>query len=313
MNRNKLSNKKCLLSIIILLFLVAFSNAYAQGKKIKLSREEYIKTYRALAIEQMEKYKVPASITLGQGILESDAGNSQLAVMANNHFGIKCGGDWKGPSIRKRDDGPNDCFRKYKNAKDSYIDHSLFLTGRPRYSSLFSYEVTDYKSWARGLQKAGYATDKAYANKLIKIIEDNQLYQYDKKGSWKDAKRKEPEKPYNYWKGKHTPYKTQGLVYIIGQSDDTYEAVAAEFGFKAKDLYKYNEVPEGFPIQAGDLIYFQKKKKKANKPYYEHVVKVGESMYSISQLYGVQVKSLYKINKQNSEYIPTEGDVLRLR
>ena len=313
MNRNKLSNKKCLLSIIILLFLVAFSNAYAQGKKIKLSREEYIKTYRALAIEQMEKYKVPASITLGQGILESDAGNSQLAVMANNHFGIKCGGDWKGPSIRKRDDGPNDCFRKYKNAKDSYIDHSLFLTGRPRYSSLFSYEVTDYKSWARGLQKAGYATDKAYANKLIKIIEDNQLYQYDKKGSWKDAKRKEPEKPYNYWKGKHTPYKTQGLVYIIGQPDDTYEAVAAEFGFKAKDLYKYNEVPEGFPIQAGDLIYFQKKKKKANKPYYEHVVKVGESMYSISQLYGVQVKSLYKINKQNSEYIPTEGDVLRLR
>ena len=112
---------------------------------------------------------------------------------------------------------------------------------------------------------------------------------------------------------KHTPYKTHGLIYVIAEPDDTYESIAAEFGFKAKDLCKYNEVPEGFPLQPGDLIYFEKKKKKADKPYFEHVVKIGESMHSISQLYGIRVNNLYKMNKKDEEYVPTEGDVLKLR
>jgi len=300
---------RVLLVIFGLICLPAFTlNAQKKNK----AYEDYIDKYKDLAISHMKKYKIPASITLSQGLLESGAGKSSLTLRSNNHFGIKCHSDWKGPSVTAADDLPNDCFRKYKKAEDSFDDHSRFLTEKKRYSSLFLLDITDYKGWARGLQKAGYATDKAYANKLIKLIEDYKLYMYDRKGAGKKIKREE-EKIVAPIVSRHTPYKTHGLVYVIAQTDDTYESIAREFGFKAKDLCKYNEVPDGFPIQSGDLVYFQKKKKKADKPYYEHVVQVGESMHSISQLYGVQVKNLYKMNKKDMEYVPIEGDILRLR
>lgn len=293
------------------LFLLIFAgSSFAQAKRNK-TYEEYVKTYQALAVEHMKKYKIPASITLGQGLLESGAGKSSLTLKSNNHFGIKCHNNWKGETVIARDDRPDDCFRKYKKAEESYEDHSKFLTAHKRYSSLFDLDITDYKGWARGLQKAGYATDKAYANKLIKLIEDYELYRYDKEKNWK-KKEKEIEKIVNK-QYKHTPYKTHNLVYIIAEANDTYEGIALEFGFKTKDLCKYNEVPEGFPLQPGDLVYFQKKKKKADKPYYEHVVRIGESMHSISQLYGIRVKNLYKMNKKDYEYVPVEGDVLKLR
>ncbi len=297
--------------ILFIAVLCSSSNIQAQVKRNK-TYDAYIKKYSALAIDHMKRYKIPASITLGQGILESGAGQSSLTLRSNNHFGIKCHNDWKGPSVIARDDRPDDCFRKYKKAEESYEDHSRFLCEKPRYRSLFSLDITDYKGWAKGLQKAGYATDKAYANKLIKIIEDYELYQYDKKGNWKKIE-KEVEKITQTPHNKHTPYKTHGLIYVIAQENDSYENIALEFKFKAKDLYKFNEVPSGFPLQPGDLVYFEKKKKKADKPYFEHVVKVGESMYSISQRYGVQVKSLYKMNKKDFEYVPVEGDVLKLR
>lgn len=300
---------------VIILFAVFLQaqNLNAQIRRNK-NYENYIKTYSALSIEHMKKYKIPASITLGQGILESGAGQSDLTRRSNNHFGIKCHKDWKGPSVTARDDLPNDCFRKYAKAEDSFEDHSRFLAEKSRYRSLFSLNITDYKGWARGLQKAGYATDKAYANKLIKIIEDYELYLFDNKSNWKKAtKNKNKENTSNSLRFKHTPYKTHGLVYVIAQENDSYEQIAAEFNFKLKDLLKYNEVPEGFPLQANELVYFEKKKKKADKPYYEHVVKVGESMYSISQLYGIRVKNLYKMNKKDFEYVPVEGDVLKLR
>jgi len=298
--------------LILILAIIGSSSIslYAQVKKNK-AYEEYAKTYAPLAIDHMKRYKIPASIKLGQGILESGAGMGDLARRSNNHFGIKCH-DWKGPSVKANDDRPNECFRKYQKVDESYEDHSKFLADKSRYRFLFDLDITDYKGWARGLQKAGYATDKAYANKLIKIIEDYELYKHDKKSNWKNS-QKEAENTANIILNRHTPYKTHNLVYVIAEENDTYEAIAAEFKFKAKDLYKYNEVPEGFPIQKGDLIYFQKKKKKADKPYYEHVVKIGESMHSISQLYGIRVKDLYKRNKQDFEYVPTEGDVLKLR
>jgi LysM repeat protein len=277
----------------------------------KKSYDEYVDRYKSLAIKHMEKYKVPASITLGQGLLESGAGLSDLSLKSNNHFGIKCGGEWKGASVRAKDDGPNDCFRKYGKVEDSYDDHSRFLSEKSRYRFLFDLDITDYAGWARGLQKAGYATDKAYANKLIKLIEDYELYQYDKAD--KKKAEKEAKRIANYRIYKHQPYKTGGLVYVIAQEDDSYEAIALEFDFNVKDLYKYNEAPEGFPLQPGNLVYFEKKKKKADKPYYEHVVKIGESMHSISQLYGIRAGGLYKMNKKDDEYVPTEGDVLRLR
>lgn len=285
--------------------------SFSQAKRYKVY-DDYVNTYKSIAVDHMKKYKIPASITLAQGLLESGAGKSQLAQKSNNHFGIKCHSDWKGERVYHKDDNPNDCFRKYKKVEDSYDDHARFIADKQRYRSLFSLKITDYRGWARGLQQAGYATDKAYANKLIKLIEDYELYKYDKGGVSLKEKEKEKERflAQNY---KHTPYKTHGLVYVIAQEGDTYEAIAIEFGFKTKDLCKYNEVPEDFPLKAGDLIYFQKKKSKADKPYYEHIVQVGESMHSISQLYGVKVKNLYKMNKKDYEYVPVEGDILKLR
>lgn len=297
--------------ILVIAILLVNSPVYSQAKRNKIYND-YIEDYKHIAVGQMKKHKIPASITLAQGLLESGAGKSELARSSNNHFGIKCHNDWRGEKVYKADDGPNDCFRKYKKVEDSYNDHAIFITGKTRYSKLFALDATDYRGWARGLQQAGYATDKAYANKLIKIIEDYELYLFDKKGLSPDKLRKEEERllAQNY---SHIPYKTHNLVYVIAQDGDTYEAIALEFGFNPKKLRKYNEVPEGFPLKSGDLVYFKNKKSKADKPYYEHVVQVGESMHSIAQMYGMKVKNLYKMNKKDFEYVPEEGDILKLR
>lgn len=300
------------------LFLIIPFALIASDKRRNVFYDNYIEKYKKLAINHMDKYKIPASITLSQGLLESGAGNSPLTLKSNNHFGIKCNNGWKGESVIAADDIPNDCFRKYKKAEDSFNDHSRFLTEKQRYRDLFSLDITDYRGWARGLQKAGYATDKAYANKLIKIIEDYELYQHDQQNEQLPLEAEEigdieiltPVAPEDV---RHVAYKTNGLVYIVAKKEDSYASIAKEFGFKVKDLCEYNEAPENFPIQDGDLIYFQKKRKKSDKPYYEHVVVVGESMYSISQLYGVQVNNLYKMNKKDFDYVPVEGDILRLR
>ena len=143
-----------------------------------MTRNEYIDKYKDEAIYQMKKYKIPASITLAQGILESSDGNGELAKKSNNHFGIKCHSDWEGERVYHDDDKKNECFRKYNKVRDSYDDHSEFLL-RPRYASLFEYALTDYKSWAKGLKKAGYATNPYYAKHLIKIIEENELNKLD--------------------------------------------------------------------------------------------------------------------------------------
>ena len=309
----KVSYKAYTFNFIILsfFFLFSISDMQAQAKRHK-AFDEYIDKYKNIAIDHMKRHKIPASITLAQGLLESGAGNSELARKSNNHFGIKCHSDWKGERVYHADDKPNDCFRKYKKVEDSYEDHSLFLK-RQRYQLLFKLNITDYRGWARGLQECGYATDKAYANKLIKLIEDYELYQHDKEKKEKEEVKKEEEAPVAIVEHKHIPYKTHNLIYVIARDGDTYEAIAMEFEFEPKDLYKYNEVPEGFPLKDGDLVYFEKKKSKADKPYYDHVVQVGESMHTISQLYGIKVKNLYKINKKDYEYVPVEGDVLKLR
>ena len=232
------------LKFIILSVLVFLSNtsAYSQAKRYKIY-EEYIETYKGIAVDHMRKYKIPASITLAQGLLESGAGKSALTKNSNNHFGIKCHNDWTGGKVYQADDTPNDCFRKYKRAEDSFEDHSRFLADKPRYKSLFALEITDYRGWAKGLQQAGYATDKAYANKLIKLIEDYELYQHDKRGFSKEKIREIEETQVRNKEYRHIPYKTHNLVYVIAEAGDTYEGIAGEFDFKPKDLYKYNEVP----------------------------------------------------------------------
>lgn len=300
-----------LLRTLAVLFLFGLT-FQAEAQRRNASYERYIKDYGELAVQHQKKYKVPASITLSQGLLESGAGTSELARKSNNHFGIKCHSDWRGGKVYHDDDLQGECFRKYRTPEQSYEDHSLFLSQRPRYAVLFELNVRDYKGWAKGLQKCGYATDKAYANRLIKLIEDYELYEYDvvKGSKGKDKVSKKPAMPSGM---RYTVYRTNGLLYVYSNGNDNFDIIAESMGFSVRELKNYNEVPEDFPLQKGDIVYLEKKKKKADKPNYDHVVEVGESMHSISQRYGVRMKSLYKINKKHKDYIPEEGDVLKLR
>ena len=309
-----LNRKKLFFKLLIVLLFTLSSVFQAVSQKRYKIYEDYIDMYSFISVTHMKKYNIPASITLAQGILESGAGMSELTKRSNNHFGIKCHRDWNGGKVYAKDDTPNDCFRQYRKAEDSFEDHSLFLVNGIRYSFLFSLSPTDYKGWAEGLQKSGYATDRAYANKLIKLIEDYELYLYDRghiKKSNNTAISSNEVLPTLNWK--HQPFKTHGLVYVFAVQGDTYEGIAAEFDFNVNDLLKYNEVPKGFPLNKGDIVYFEKKKSRADKPFFEHVVQIGESMHGISQKYGLKVKNLYKMNKRNYEYVPEEGDVLKLR
>lgn len=304
------------LSLFVIVSFI-FTSAELLGQQRMSTYEAYVDRYGDLAVKHMERYRIPASITLAQGILESGAGMSDLARRSNNHFGIKCHRGWTGRKVYAADDTPNDCFRSYTSVDDSYRDHSEFLANGARYKSLFDLSITDYKGWARGLQKSGYATDRAYANKLIKLIEDYELYRYDdskyRKGVSKRerAQRRRLEALQAIWE--HQPYITHGLVYVVAVNGDTYAGIAREFGFKEEDLLRYNEVPADFPLSEGDIVYFQKKKARADKPYQFHTVQVGESIYSISQKYGIRMRNLYRLNKKSYEYIPEEGDVLKLR
>ena len=290
-------------SLLLAFFLPLGHVLQAQSRSKQY--EEYIKKYRDIAVEEMERYHIPASITLAQGLLESGAGQGTLARKSNNHFGIKCGGDWRGKSVKHDDDARNECFRVYKNAADSYRDHSKFLAGRPRYASLFKLDMTDYKGWAHGLKKAGYATNPRYAYQLIDIIERYDLYKYDKKGGLKWMK----ENP-----NPHQPYLANGLVYVIGRSGDTWKSLSKEFNISKRKLRKYNDLYKDYVIQDGDILYLEKKNRKAQKGNIVHVLRHGESMYSISQKYGIRLKRLYKMNKMKPEDdAPAVGTIMRLR
>jgi LysM repeat protein len=306
---------------LALVFVLSLHSANGPQNKIH-SYENYIKQYCDLAILQQKKYHIPASITLAQGLLESGAGQGELARKSNNHFGIKCHSGWKGGKVYHNDDSSNECFRKYKNVESSYEDHSAFLAGRSHYANLFRLDIKDYKGWAKGLQRAGYATNPAYANTLIKLIEDYQLYLFDSGRKTAGKEKKEGKEKFILPSFRRSPatfvikrpvYEKHGLRYIYAGKDDNLQRMAEDTGLTAEDLRKYNEVPDNFPLQKGDLIYLEKKKSKAGKPDYDHVVQIGESMHSISQKYGIQVKKLYRINRKKEDYIPTEGDVLKLR
>ena len=267
--------------------------------------EDYIKKYRELAVEEMKKYHIPASITLAQGLLESGAGQSTLARKSNNHFGIKCGSDWRGKTVSHDDDARGECFRAYKHPKESYEDHSKFLAGRSRYASLFKLKITDYKGWARGLKKAGYATNPRYADQLIGIIELYELHKYDEKNYLKWIK-KNPNP--------HQTYIANDLLYIVVRAGDSWKSISKEFDISQKKLRKYNDLYKGYALQVGDILYLEKKNKKADKEHIVHVLRAGESMYSVSQKYGIRLKNLYKMNKMAADdSAPEVGTILRLR
>ena len=263
----------------------------------------------------MKEHKIPASITLAQGLLESGAGQSALARKSNNHFGIKCGSNWRGRTVRHDDDARNECFRAYSNPRDSYEDHSAFLKRGVRYAFLFDLKVTDYKGWARGLKKAGYATDPSYANRLITIIEDYDLYKYDSRGmSKREARKWAKELKKKPWLANpHQVYIANDIAYVVARDGDTFRFLGKEFDISWKKLVKYNDLHKDYTLEAGDIIYLKSKKKKASKPHTVYIVKDGDSMHTISQKYGIRLKNLYKMNRKDDEYIPEVGDRLRLR
>jgi LysM repeat protein len=266
----------------------------------EISREEYIEKYSSLAVKQMHQYKIPASITLAQGILESNNGNSRLAVKANNHFGIKCHG-WEGKKIFADDDKKNECFRNYKNVLESFVDHSLFLNKYSRYEFLFDYKITDYKSWAKGLKKAGYATNSKYPELLIKIIEENKLYQFD---------REKIDK--NLISGKRNIYMHPNKIkYVISQNQETYETIAKSLNIKLKQILKYNDDKKLSVLKVGTKVFIQPKRNRSKQR--THVVNKGEDLRLISQTYGIKMKSLKKRNELILKNGLNNGDKLRLR
>lgn len=278
--------------------------------------QTYINQYRDLAIEQMLKFKIPASITLAQGLLESGAGYSELATKGNNHFGIKCHG-WTGRKTYHDDDEAQECFRAYNNVYESYEDHSLLLSRQPRYRSLFSLDGDDYKGWAHGLKKCGYATSPTYAQKLIGIIELYKLQQYDKAKKYDRFMESRAYKDSPSAKGGilHPIHRYNKNYYIVVKQGDTFRSLGKELGLSYRKIAKYNERNKRDKLVVGETIYLKKKQKKADKTYKNrpHTVKPGESVYSIAQYYGMCVKSLYKKNGLSPDYVPKVGDKLRVR
>lgn len=285
----------------------------------------YVERYANIALNNQREFGIPASITLAQGLLESGAGESTLATNANNHFGIKCHRSWRGSRTFHNDDRPNECFRSYDNPEDSFKDHGQFLQ-QTRYKGLFRLDPTDYKGWARGLQQAGYATDRGYANKLIKIIEDYRLYLIDAGNPGrhytydKPTPQPQPQRQPNVPTPKPTSpnnvrqvYISSGLHYVLAGEDDSLSAIAKELGISERRLTKYNDLPEGYPLEKGDVVYLERKLLRATPPHFEHVIQVGESIHSIAQTYGIQLESLYELNNLSEDYFPIEGDILRLR
>ena len=292
-----------------LCMFVASQMVISQNMTWNQRYQDYFDKYKDVAVEQMLKYHIPASITLAQGVLESGAGKSELATRANNHFGIKCNG-WTGRKSYHDDDEMNECFRAYDNVYESYRDHSVFLTTSKRYSSLFELKLTDYKGWARGLKACGYATSPTYANKLIEIIQLYKLYQYDTAKDYDKFQTQQVKSGDN-----RQIYAFNKNYYLKARRGDTFRSIAQEVGISYRKLAKYNERDKRDVLEEGEIVWLKKKQNKAPKNYkgHLHYVKNGESMYSISQLYGIKLKKLYKLNDLPLTYQIRVGDALRLR
>lgn len=293
---------------IRIIFLLAISlQCHSQAMRKNAAYERYIAQYAEIAVEQMKLHGIPASITLAQGLIESGAGQSELARKGNNHFGIKCHG-WQGRKVYHDDDLEGECFRAYSSARESYEDHSQFLVNGRRYRSLFSLSTKDYKGWARGLKAAGYATNPTYADALIRIIELYELYKYDDGKQVKQHVEPVEEERFGIFERNNTPY-------IVVRRGETLATISEMTGISVRRLAKYNELPKNAILKQGSPIYLEKKPKKASKEYKGkyHVVKAGESFHSIAQDYAMRVETLYKVNHLSYDYTLKEGDRLRIR
>jgi len=329
------------LSIVLLITLVTSLNSCKSSKPVAssssagLTAEDYINTYKDIAVSEMKRTGVPASITLAQGIIESDYGRSRLAREGNNHFGIKCHNDWTGPVIRHNDDRRNECFRKYRKVEESYYDHSDFLKSGSRYEFLFDLEPTDYKGWARGLKKAGYATNPDYANMLIRKIEENNLMNLDN-GYITVPVSQLAARPVNSGipadvtdtslapvvEKNGTPQvaarvprimENNRVQYIIVREGDTREKLESEFQLLKWELPRYNELNTDFKPVPGQILYLQPKREKAEAGKDIYTTVEGDTMYLVSQKFGVKVKNLYEMNRMENGSEPGVGKKIWLR
>lgn len=319
--------------LLFLIFISAFFSASAQTAQQKALANAYLEKYAEMAVEEMHRSGVPASITLAQGMLESSYGRSELAVKANNHFGIQCHDDWKGKRYEHMDAGELRQFRKYKSVLDSYADHSDFLSSRKRYSSLFELELTDYKGWAYGLKQAGYAEDPEYAAKLIRVIEMYGLYKYDIPQEVNVVEAGEPERPapvvvvavqeeqplterqrrtYRYNLTREM-YSQNGVPFIYAYEGELYSDIARQYGLFLGEVLTFNDASADCELPRGAVVYLQAKKRKAAEGYDEYVVEEGMGMREISQKFAVKLKRLRRMNDVDKEYVPQVGDTIRLR
>jgi len=330
-----------LLAVVLLL-----SSVFGQDRERVAA---YVNQYGELAIQEMLRTGVPAAITLAQGIHETDGGQSDLAALANNHFGIKCKGDWQGETMSHDDDAKGECFRKYPSVEDSYRDHSDFLRTRPNYAFLFKLDPTDYEGWAKGLKKAGYATNPVYSQKLIKIIVENNLQQYTLAGlqrqqgiesglfsishaplqnalsssantSVNSNEEKVVDKTEVVTKRKSTLkgifplnkiFNINEVKVILVPAGTSLLAVANNYNVSYKKLLNFNDLDETDILNEDQLIYLERKPKRGTKDY--HVTEENENLHDISQKEGVQLASILEYNHLEKSMKPAVGEKIYLK
>ncbi len=307
--------KKIILLSLVCYFFGGSTNVQAQpnlrSDTGRITPEMYIEMFKDAAIADMMKTGVPSSITLAQGMYESDYGNSPLAKGANNHFGIKCHKEWSGDTYHKDDDAPNECFRKYENVTQSYDDHSDFLRSRERYHSLFELEITDYKGWSHGLKKAGYATNPSYASKIIGLIEKYNLSDFDAQGVKVPITAEKVEAP-SAPMPKKTESKTvkpnadpktssidaktvNGVPFVYAREGDTWTKISSENSIELWQVLEFNDADKNDILEVGNKVFIKAKKNKSTT--FTHILQEGETMHDISQQYGVKLSKLYKMNQ----------------
>lgn len=278
----------------------------------KITVDQYIEQYWQIAVEEMHRSRIPASITLAQGIIESGNGNSRLAMVGNNHFGIKCRKEWKGDTIRHDDDAPQECFRKYNSALESYKDHSDFLKKGARYAFLFDLDMHDYKGWAHGLKKAGYATNPRYAEILIGVIERNNLHRFDHmKPGEKQIEQIAEEKKDIILQEQQKGLVINGVQAMVVAPGESYASIALANDMRVWQIYKYNDLTKDAQIKTGDTLYLKPKNYKGAVA--EHVVAGNETMHTISQRYAIKLSRLLSLNRMQEGQEPERGETILLR
>ena len=313
---------------------VAVASTAQQKPRGNTPQETYIYTYSDIAVAEMQRTGVPASITLAQGIIESGSGLSTLAVNGNNHFGIKCHNSWKGGTMKMDDDRKNECFRTYNTPEESFRDHSDFLRYRARYKFLFDLDRRDYKGWAFGLKQAGYATDPSYASKLIRTIEEYDLSRFDfltneelSSMPASPSKLEEPVAVRTSASSGPAPvqeefrfslsrvlYSLNDVAFVYAGENDTYKSIAKEHNLFLFEILRFNEVKKGAVVKPGDIVYLEAKKKKAPKGLEMYIVaEDGENLHDICQRFAVKESAIRTLNKLDADASLLEGDIIKLR